>query len=313
MSARQRESVERQPSSESQFNLAEFLRRFPTNDHCLDYLKDRFYPDGSECPKCGKRTKFHRVSGRSAYACQYCRIQVYPTSGTIVHKSTTSLQLWFWAIFLMSSTRCGISAKQLEREIGVTYKTAWRMFNVIRDMLGQDTDPPLSGAVEVDETYVGGKAREWPKRTRAEHAARKVPVFGAVERGGRVVARVMTDALAPSIKANMRQYVLPASVVYTDDANVYRMDLDIRREYPNHHRIQHHTRIYVDGEVHTQTIDGFFGLIKNALRGVHHGVSRRHLQGYLNEYTFRWNNRDDPTPLFWAILAQVRKDRLAAG
>jgi hypothetical protein len=109
----------------------------------------------------------------------------------------------------------------------------------------------------------------------------------------------------------MRQYVLPASIVYTDDAGIYSGD-ELARTYQDHHRIQHWTRVYVDGDVHTQTIDGFFGLVKNALRGVHHGVSRKHLQGYLNEYAFRWNRRDEPTPLFWAILDLVRKDRLAS-
>ncbi|MDP8975810.1 MAG: transposase [Actinomycetota bacterium] len=119
-----------------------FLQLFPDHAACLDYLKAKFYPDGSECPGCGKTTKFHRVKQRSAYSCQYCRHQVYPTAGTIFHKSSTSLQLWFWAIFLMSSTRCGISAKQLEREIGVTYPTAHRMFKQIRSLLG-DNGPPL--------------------------------------------------------------------------------------------------------------------------------------------------------------------------
>src|SRR5207249_4470542 len=111
---------------------------------CQDYLRDRFYPEGTECPGCEKPSRFYRVKGRSAYSCQFCRHQVYPTAGTIFHKSTTSLQLWFWAIFLMSSTRCGISAKQLERETGVTYPTAHRMFKQIRTLL-RDDGSPLSG------------------------------------------------------------------------------------------------------------------------------------------------------------------------
>src|SRR5690349_15485183 len=134
MSARDRNSEQRSKSSESRMTYGEFLRMFPTNESCLDYLRDRFYPAGTTCPSCGKPTKFHRIKGRSAYACQYCRHQVYPTAGTIFHKSTTSLQLWFWAIYLVSSTRCGISAKQLEREIGVSYPTAHRMFKQIRSL-----------------------------------------------------------------------------------------------------------------------------------------------------------------------------------
>ena len=133
-----------------------FLELFPDNDACLEHLKARFFADGTECPKCGK-AKFHRIKGRSAYSCQFCGHHVYPTAGTIFHKSTVSLQLWFFAVYLMSSTRCGISAKQLEREIGVTYKTAHRMFKQIRSLLADDDDGQLNGNVEVDESAYGGK------------------------------------------------------------------------------------------------------------------------------------------------------------
>ncbi len=109
----------------------EFLRRFPDNDACLEDLKERHYPDGMACPKCKKPSRFHRITGRSAYSCQFCGAHVYPTAGTIFHKSTTSLQLWYWAIYLISSCKCGISAKQLGREVGVSYKTAHRMFKQI--------------------------------------------------------------------------------------------------------------------------------------------------------------------------------------
>lgn len=115
-----------------------FLELFPDNDACLEYLKNRFQPDGSDCPKCGKASKFFRIKSRAAYSCMYCRHQVYPTAGTIFHKSTVNLQLWFFAIYLISSTGCGISAKQLEREIGVSYKTAHRMFKQIRTLMGDE-------------------------------------------------------------------------------------------------------------------------------------------------------------------------------
>jgi transposase-like zinc ribbon protein len=147
---------------------ARFLELFPDNDACLEHLKERFFADGTKCPKCGKASKFHRIKGRSAYSCQYCGNHVYPTAGTIFHKSTVSLQLWFYAIYLMSSTRCGISAKQLEREIGVTYKTAHRMFKQIRTLLSDDDEGPLSGEVEADETFHGGnrgRVRTRPGKT----------------------------------------------------------------------------------------------------------------------------------------------------
>jgi transposase-like protein len=156
MSARQRDAVERAPSTDSRMTFTEFMRRFPTNDACLDYLKEKHYPNGTACPKCAKPSRFHRIKGRSAYSCQFCGTHVYPTAGTIFHKSTTSFRLWFWAIYLISSSKCGISAKQLGREVGVTYKTAHRMLKQIRTLLAEDIGP-LSGDVELDETFVGGK------------------------------------------------------------------------------------------------------------------------------------------------------------
>jgi transposase-like protein len=279
---------------------------FPDNDACLDYLKQRYYPEGTSCPKCAKVTKFHRIKSRAAYSCQFCGHQVYPTANTIFHKSTTSLQLWFWAIFLMSSTRCGISAKQLEREIGVTYKTAHRMFKQIRTLLTDEADGPLSGQVEVDETYVGGKPRGRGTRGRPGKLSKKVPVLGMVERQGRLVARVMPDATKATIMPHIKEYVLPSSIVYTDEYKVYD---DLGRQGWTHRRIPHHKRIYVDGDVTTNTVEGFFGLMKNGIRGVYHSVSTRYLQAYLDEYTFRYNRRDSATPLFYAILDRVRQDR----
>lgn len=125
---------------------SEFTARFPTDDACREYLKERFYPDGTICPGCGKRTRFHRVRTRTAYSCQFCGAQVYPTAGTLFHKSRVSLRLWFWAVFLMSSTRCAISVRQLERELGVTYNTAHRMHAAIRERLPQpEHTPPVHG------------------------------------------------------------------------------------------------------------------------------------------------------------------------
>src|SRR5688500_4861374 len=165
MASRQRKSVERSPASDSRMTYTEFLRQFPNNDACLEYLKQRFYPDGTACPKCEKPSRFHRIKGRSAYSCQFCGTHVYPTAGTIFHKSTTSLQLWFWAIYLIGSSKCGISAKQLGREIGVTYKTAHRMLKQIRTLLAEDIGP-LSGDVEVDETFMSGRMRNSDRRKR---------------------------------------------------------------------------------------------------------------------------------------------------
>src|SRR5688572_4756430 len=147
MSRTDRNNPKRSKASESRYTLMEFDRDFPDDTACLEWLVGYLYPDGIYCPKCQKVTKHHRVKARTSYSCQFCGHHEHPMRGTIFEDSATSLKLWFYAIFLMSQTRCGISAKQLERELGVTYKTAWRMFNKIRSMLTQDEDP-FSGHVE---------------------------------------------------------------------------------------------------------------------------------------------------------------------
>jgi len=309
MAARKRDSVERSRSSESQLTYSRFLELFPDNDACLEHLKGKFFPDGTECPKCGKPSKFFRIKSRAAYSCMYCRHQVYPTAGAIFHKSTVSLQLWYFAIYLMSSTRCGISAKQLEREIGVTYKTAHRMFKQIRTLMA-DESGPLSGRVEVDETLHGGKPRAAVRRAglSREDMRLKATVVAMVERGGPVRAQVVPDRLHLTLRQTIREHVLPSSMLFTDEWKPYR---GIGKEYKAHYRVRHEARVYVDGDAHTQTVEGFFGLFKNGVRGVYHAVSKRYLQDYLNEYSFRYNRRDGREPIFWAILDRVRKAPLA--
>jgi transposase-like protein len=192
MAANDRNDPLRRASSDSDYSLVEFMRRYPDDAACLDKLwRDKHAPDGhhAHCPRCARERKFHRTKTRASYTCDTCGLHVHPMKGTIFEKSTTSLHLWFYAIYLVASTRWGISAKQLERELGVTYKTAQRMMKRIRTELMNDfSDGPLSGDEEVDETSWGGKPRN-THRTRAEAAAfreAKPTVLGMVERGGRV-------------------------------------------------------------------------------------------------------------------------------
>jgi transposase len=172
----------------------EFMREFPDDRTCLEWLwRERYAPDGHSalCPKCDKERRFHRVNARPTYDCDSRGHHINPTSGTIFHKSSTSLHLWFYAMWIITSTRCGVSAKQLERELGVTYKTAWRMFNLIRNELMTQEDRPLSGEVEADETFVGGKSRQSERNAlkrqgivaqRGRDYRKHAIVFGAVER-----------------------------------------------------------------------------------------------------------------------------------
>src|SRR6476660_7708481 len=161
-----RKQPKRANSSESDYSLMEFMAEFPNDDACLDWLwRNRYSEDGetAECPKCQKAqtfTRYKTAQQRQSWTCTACGHHIHPTAGTIFHKSSTALHLWFYALYIMASTRCGVSAKQLERELGVTYKTAWRMFHLIRNQLMAQDDTPLSGEVEADEMFVGGKPRQ---------------------------------------------------------------------------------------------------------------------------------------------------------
>jgi transposase len=309
MAANDRNDPQRQASSDSDFSLIEFMREYPDDAACLDRLwRDKYAPDGhhAHCPKCERERKFHRTKTRASYTCDTCGLHVHPMKGTIFEKSTTSLQLWFYAMYLMASTRCGISAKQMERELGVTYKTAHRMMKRIRtELMTDEGDEPLSGDVEVDETSVRGRYRG-PKRTYAEAATwreRQPSVLGMVERGGRVRARVIPSRRGPALSREVRANVNPASILFTDDWQAYKQ---LRREYLDHRVINHSAGLYVDGSTHTNTIEGFFGNLKTGMRGAYKKVSPRYLQSYLNEYAFRYNHRRDGG-MFDALLARATR------
>ncbi len=304
----------RAEASESSYSLVEFMREFPDDAACLDWLwRNRFSEDGShaECPKCERVRKFHKVAERPAWDCDSCGHHLHPLAGTIFHKSSTSLQLWFFAIHLMTSTRCGVSAKQLERELGVTYKTAWRMFNLIRNKLMAPDDETLNGHVEIDETSVDGKPRiRHSMRTDPEARSKamklrersRATVFAAVERGGRVKATVLPSHRGPGLHAKVVEWVEPTSIVYTDEWPAYNQ---LGGHFAAHSRVRHSTGEYVIGDAHTNTIEGFFGHLKPSIRGTYRKVSHRWLQGYLNEFTFRYNERSAEQAMFKTLLLRA--------
>lgn len=288
------------------YTIHDFNRDFPNDDACLDFVVGLIYPEGITCRACGQLRKHHRLAHRKAYSCDHCGTHVYPLAGTIFEKSTTPLKSWFYAMFLMASTRCGISAKQLERELGVTYKTAWRMFKQIRSLLGEEIEQ-LSGEVEADETYVGGYRRGTVNRGRPNRLlSNKTPVVGVVERGGKVAALVTKDASGASIMPIIEEKVMPRSMVYTDEWLGYR---SLTRRGYQHRRIAHSEKVYVMGNIHTNTIEGFWSILKRGIAGVYHSVSAKHLQSYINEYAFRYNHRDDPEAMFETVGKRMRAVR----
>ena len=283
------------------FTFNDFNEMFPDDDACLDWLREYLHPNGIGCKICKRTTKHHRVASRRSYSCDHCGHHVHPTADTIFHKSSTSLRTWFHAIYLMASTRCGISAKQIERETGVTYKTAWRMFRKIRSLL-QDDSGPVGGLVEMDETYWGGRRKGRAGRP-GRGDKKKTPVVGIVQRKGRVVAQTAEDTKASTLLPLVKKHVLPKSTVYTDewkgyDGIPYIKDADEKPVGYQHRRIHHSSKVYVMGDIHTNSVEGFWSLIKRGIGGVYHSVSRKYLQSYLDEYSFRYNHRRDVQPMF---------------
>jgi transposase-like protein len=289
------------------FTIQDFNARFPDDAACLASLMELRFPGGvTHCEKCEQDRKHYRIAGRPVFSCAYCGTQVSPMAGTIFEKSTTSLRLWFYAMYLMASTRCGISAKQIQRETGVTYKTAWRMFKQIRSLLSE-TDMQLEGLkVEMDESYFGAKRKRGAKRGRpSPNDSSKTCVVGVVERGagkGRVIATVANDATKATLHSIAVERILPESVVFTDEYASYN---GLENAGYEHRRINHSAGVYVLGDVHTNTIEGFWSLVKRGITGVYHNVGKGYLQSYLDEYSFRYNRRDKGNLIFNDVFARV--------
>ena len=287
------------------FTIKDFNEAFPTDDAALDYIRDLLYPDGIKCRKCEKVQPHHKLNGRKAYSCAACGTHMYPLAGTIFEKSRTPLKSWLYAIYLMASTRCGISAKQLERELGVTYKTAWRMFKQIRLLFDED-DFELKGIVEVDEAYIGGKQRHIG-RGRPGPKSNKTPVFGMVERGGRAVAEVVENTTAGELLPLIEMHVLPDALINSDEWTAYKK---LPKMGYRHATVPHGQKVYVVGSTHTNTVEGLWSLIKGGISGVYRTVSRQHLQQYLDEYTYRYNHRHDEQPMFESMAGRISSVRL---
>jgi transposase len=307
---RNKPTVKQSIPKELRYSVRDFNNEFPNDAACLDYIKEQRWSGGvTRCQKCGVDRKHYRVGNRTAYACDHCGHHIYPLAGTIFEKSSTPLRLWFYAMYLMGSTRCGISAKQIQRETGVTYKTAWRMFKNIRGLLS-DGDLQLEGpTVEVDEMYFGGKRKGVHGRP-MRGDKKKTPVIAIVQRRGKVLAKTVKFADRASIEPIIRKHVVPGSVIYTDEFPVYdnlsRMML--RGKQPlnfRHFRIKHAQGIYVHGDIHTNSVEGLWSLIKRGIGGVYHSVSPKYLQTYLDEFCFRYNRRHLGNQQFRSILERA--------
>jgi transposase-like protein len=292
-------------------NLIDAAKQFATPETCVDYLEAMRWPDGVTCLQCGgskvsriqtneterarKNAKGQirtvKVPGRIVYQCQNpgCAHQFSTTTGTIFHDTHLPLDKWFAAVALMVNAKKGLSALQLKRDLGCAYKTAWYLAHRIRKAMGQleqaDSEP-LTGTVEADETYMG--AKKYDKR-RKRGPWEKEPVFGVVERDGRAktfhIPAVNRYHVINKLKDNI---AVDASALYTDGSNLYdRMPANIQK----HEIVNHSAKEWVRGDVHTGTIDGYWGLLKRGVTGSFHQISVKHLHRYLSEFQFKWNHR----------------------
>ena len=277
--------------------VQDFFKKFSTDEACLEHLMMLRFGNPMYCPKCGAEGQFAKLKKLPAYACPTCGHHIHPMVGTPFERSRTPLQKWFYAMYLFTTSRHGVPAKELQRQLGVTYKTAWRMGHEIRKyMANVDGDPPLGGHVEADETYIGGR-RSGGKRGRG--APGKTAVFGMVERGGDVMTRVVPNVRRATLERHILENITDGAIVSTDELTSYGK---IARFGYKHGTVNHSADQWVNGIHHTNSIEGFWSQIKRSIRGTHVHVSRKHLSKYLGEFEYRWNLRHAPETMFARLL-----------
>jgi transposase-like protein len=279
----------RKKTEQGIMNLIDFYRRFPTEESCREYLKNERFPDGKvACPKCGSMEKIYSMADGKRYKCgnKGCFHIFTITVGTIFEASHIPLQKWFLAIYVVSAHKKGISSLQLHRDIGVMQKSAWFMLHRIRYMLANGVSAQLmKGTVEIDETYVGGKTHG---KGSGYMQGNKTPVFGMIERNGELRTEVVKHADGKTLKPIIRENVSRDAVLMSDEFGGYK---DLNKEYKDHKIVIHSKKQYVKGIAHTNTIEGFWSLLKRGIFGIYHYVSPEHLQAYCDEFEYRYNTR----------------------
>lgn len=291
------------------FTFKEFQVQYPDDAACLAKLMESKF-GGTEltCPACGVvKAKFHPMHTRKAYACQECGHHIYPCAETIFHKSSTNLTKWFFAMYLMTSTRHGVAAKELQRQLGVTYKTAWRMAHQLRKLMAAaDYRGPLSGHVEVDETEMGGYQKNRIKRSKGTN---KTVIMGIVERGGRIMAGPIPDVYMNTLDPIVRENVIIGSKISTDEHRSY---IRLGNAY-DHQTVKHTKKEYVRGDVHTNTLEGHWSHFKRAVLGTHVHISSKHMWKYVSEFSYRRNYRQSHCLMFSRLVEAFSLPRLADG
>lgn len=279
------------------YSFIQFKRDFGEQSQCLNYIFEKKYR--REC-SCGG--KFYQSKKRKCFTCSSCKEHIYPLKGTILEQSSTDLSLWFYALFLFANSRNGVSAMELKRQLGVTYKTAWRIANRIRKLMREDVT--LNGVVEIDEAYIGGKKRG--KEFRG--GAGKAMLLGFAQRKDKFNKGLVSTKIIPNRETNVivgsiKERVKRGSLLFTDEASVYKK---MPRFGYGQDYVTHWSKEYVKerpglvSKVHTNTIEGFWSQLKRSIDGTYHHVSAKHLQSYADEFAWRYNHSYSDT--FQALL-----------
>ena len=271
-------------------NLVKLIERFRTEDKCRDFLEDLRWPEGVHCPRCNSDS-ISRIAKRKQFECneESCRYQFSVTAGTVFHDSHLPLWKWFLAIYMVGESKKGLSAKQLQRTLDVSYKTAWYLGHRIRSAMEEDSPIPLSGIVEFDETYLGGKKSDSLGKGPFSN---KTMILGAVERGGAVRMTIGKRRNRETLQGFVRDTVADdADAIYTDAFPAYG---DMSDDNTVHQIVNHKNEEWVRAQVHTNTVEGVWSLLKRSVVGTYHQMSVKHLPAYLDEIAFRFNNRDNP-------------------
>ncbi len=283
------------------FTVQQFFKRFPDDAACLQAIMDAQCDDNGRmpCVACQRNARWYRLTERKAFTCQFCGHHYYPCAGTIFQDSRTSLQSWLFAMYLFTTSRHGVPAKELERQLGVTYKTAWRMGHQIRKLMAELEPTHLSGHIEVDETLVGGKA------TGAGHSgwrAKKTIVMGMMERGGYAITRIIPDTTGKSLLPPILDKVVHGSRISTDEWRAYG---PLGFYGYKHGTVKHRLHEYVVGDDHVNSVEALWARLKVSIRGTHVHVSPKWLHRYAAEFTTRFNMRKRPTEMFARLFAAV--------
>lgn len=290
-------------NKKQQMNLMKLMADYGTDDKCREYLEHLRWHDGLRCPRCNS-DKISRINSRHVFDCDSCSYQFSVTSGTIFHDSHLPLSKWLAAVYLMVESKKGISANQMKRTLDVSYKTAWYLCHRVRAAMVTESSKQLTGTVEVDETWIGGR------RSNVGHGytGNKVIAVGAVERGGDIVLQAIKHADRKTLHKFIHSHTAPdTKAIYTDEWPAYK---GIADEDTTHETVNHRSEEWVRGDIHTNSVENIWSLLKRSIIGSYHKVSRKHLDSYLDELEWRFNNRENPYLFRDTLIKLITSDNL---